>query len=294
MNIIGKLLRNSLCVVAGLAIMGTAIAKDINLGVQASRGAVKALKLWTELGNYISTETGHKVNIIPLNPSQTMKAVKAGRVDFLLSNPVVAVGVIVKHKYVPLVTRVKKSGSQFGGVIFASKKSGIKTANDLKGKNVMAYKFKRSAAAYVFQVKHLKDKGIDAHKDFKTFRQAKKQDDIVLAVSRGVVDAGFVKTGMLESMAKEGKVKMDDFYVIDQVKDDFKQVHSTQLYPQWTLTVKPGYDAAIVEKLKAALLKLKPDHKAAKKAKVKGFVEAVSLDGLKETLKSLKLPPYNS
>jgi len=293
MTTIGKMLRTTACVVTGLAFMGSVIAKEINLGVQAPRGALKALKVWAEVGKYIQAETGVTVKLVPLNPAKTIAAVKAGKVDFLLSNPVLSLVAIEKHKFKPLVTRVKKFGPHFGGVIFTSKKSGIKSANDLKGKNVMAFKFKKSAAAYVFQVKHLKDKGIDAHKDFKTFRQAKKQDDIVYAVSRGVVDAGFVKTGMLESMSKEGKVKLDDFHIIDQVKDDFKQLHSTKLYPQWTVTVNPAYDAAVVEKVKAALLKLKPGHVAAKKAKIKGFVAAVSLDGLKETLKSLNLPPYN-
>ncbi len=294
MNMFSKVLRNILCVICGLAILGSAIAKEINLGVLAPRGSLKSLKEWSELGKYISAETGYKVNIIPLNPVQTMVAVKAGKVDFLLTNPVLAVGVSVKYQYTPLVTRIKKSGSQFGGVIISAINSQIRSANDLKGKNVLAFKFRRSAAAYVFQVKHLKDKGIDPHTDFKSFRQAKKQDDIVFAVSRGVVDAGFVKTGLLESMVKEGKIKLDQFYIIDQVKDDFKQVHSTRLYPEWTLMVKPGNDATVIAKLKAVLLKLKPDHIAAKKAKIKGFIEAVSLEGMKETLKDLKISPYNS
>ncbi len=268
------------------------IADELKFGIQSSRGAIKTLKRWKQTQMYLEKELGSKVTIVPLNPAKTMKAVKAGKVDMMLSNPVIAVTLMESLEYKPLLTMSKKSGPRFGGVIFVRKDSGIKSVNDLKGKNVMAYKFKRSAAAYVFQVKHLKDKGIDAHKDFKSFRQAKKQDDIVLAVKGKLVDVGFVKTGLLEGMAKEGRINLDDFYIIDQVKDDFAHVHTTKLYPLWTLTASPKYDKAKVEKVKQALKKLKANHQASKTGKYTGFVEAIDLVALTETLKSLKLPPF--
>ena len=76
----------------------------------------------------------------------------------------------------------------------------------------------------------------------KTFPdRSKKQDDIVLAVRAGIVDAGFVRTGQLESMEKEGKIKMDDFVIVDQKKDsDFPFIRSTAMYPEWFLCVIKG------------------------------------------------------
>jgi len=269
------------------------VGGELKFGVQSSRGAIKTLKRWQATQQYLEKELGEKVTLVPLNPSKTMKAVKAGKVDMMLSNPVIAVTLVKSLNYKALLTLSKKSGPRFGGVIFVRKDSGIKSVSDLKGKNVMAYKFKRSAAAYVFQVKHLKDKGIDAHNDFKSFRQAKKQDDIVLAVKGKLVDAGFVKTGLLENMAKEGRINLDDYYIIDQVKDDFAHVHTTILYPAWTLTASPSYDAAKVSKVKAALKKLDANHVASKKGKYVKFVDAIDLAGLEETLKSLNLPPYS-
>ena len=294
MKLVQKTLLWSLVTLFSLSLTGIVNAKEITLGVNAPRSVFKVLKQWEALGKYIEAETGHKVRIIPLTPSKTIRAVESGKVDFILANPVLAVMVIEKHKFKPLLTRITNFGPKLGGVIFSLKKSGIKTATDLKGKDVMAYKFKRSAAAYVFQVKHLKNKGIYVYKDFKSFRQASKQDDIVYAVSRGFVDAGFVKMGLLESMAREGKIKMSEFQIIDQVKDDIAAVHSTKLYPQWTLSVRPGYNRRITMVVKDALLGLKPGHPAARKANIKGFVNAVSLEDLKATLKSLNLPPYGS
>ena len=132
----------------------------------------------------------------------------------------------------------------------------------------------------------------DAHRDFAPFKDAKKQDDIVLAVQTGVIDAGFVKTGILESMAKEGKIKLEDFVILDQKKDELDFVHSTDLYPDWFLLAGERVDSALVAKVKEVVLKLKPTDEAAPAAKIDGFVDAQSLDTMKAALKSLKLAPY--
>jgi len=272
---------------------GFVSAAEIKVGVMAPRGALKAMKRWGDLGGYLTNEVGSTVKIVPLKPGETVDAVATGSVDYMLSNPVLAVA--LKHKLgaETLATMNKKSGNQFAGVIFAKKGNGVTTVAGLKGKKVMAFKFKRSAAAYVFQVKHLKDKGINPHKDFAVFKEAKKQDDIVLAVKSGIFDAGFVKSGLLESMAKENKVSLSDFTIIDKQSDSLSKVHSTVLYPEWCMSASKSANAADKAKIKAALLKMTASTPASKKAKIVGFVDALSLDGLSETLKSLKLPPFN-
>jgi len=272
-------------------IFGSALA-EVKVGVQAPRGALKAMNKWGELGTYLQTSIGDTVKIIPLKPNKTVDSVSSGAVDYMLANPVLTVVMEKKIGSSPLVTLKRKSGSQFAGVIISKKGSGIKKGADLKGKKVMGFKFKRSAAAYVFQVKHLMDQGIDPHKDFAVFKEAKKQDDIVLAVKAGVFDAGFIKSGLLEAMEKEGKVKVSDFEIVDQQSDSLKHVHSTILYPEWYMSASSKADAGTSDKLKQALLKLTADDKASQSAKIVGFVEALSLDDLDNTLKTLKLPPY--
>lgn len=269
------------------------MADEVRLGVQAPRGALHTLKRWDNTRKYLESQTGIKVKLVPLKPSVSVNAVKNNQVDMLLLNPVLTAAIIENYKYKPVLTLSLKSGPKFGGVIFAHKDSGIKTAADLKGKNVMAYKFRSSAAGYVFQVKHMQDKGIDSHKDFKSFRQAKKQDDIVFAVKNKLVDAGFVKTGLLEGMAKEGRININDFIIVDKVDDDYLYLHSTKLYPAWTVSHKPDMQQAQVDKIKQALKKLDATHVASKSGKYSGFVDAISLSDLNETLKALKLPPFD-
>lgn len=275
-----------------LLLFSCAAQATINVGIQAPRGAIKAMAEWGELGNYLKQALGEDVQIVPLDPAKTVKTFKSGKVDYLLSNPVLALTMIKKGGATTLATLNRKAGSQFGGVIIAKKGSNITKAADLKGKNVLAFKFKKSAAAYVFQVKHLKEKGIDPYKDFASFTQSVSQDNIVLAVKNGLADAGFVKTGLLEAMQREGKIKVSDFEIIDQVKDGFAHVHSTKLYPEWTVVMSGKADPGTSEKLKNALLKLGSSDAACKKARIAGFVKPVSFDDLDSTLRELKLGPY--
>lgn len=267
---------------------------SISIGVIAPRGELKSMKRWSDFSKYMSDKVGEKVEIKPLSPKKLIPAVKAGKVDFVLSNPTQAVILQEVHGATPLATLNKKSGSQFAGVIIAKKGSGISKAEDLKGKKVMALKFRRAAGAYTFQTYHLHQKGIDPHKDFASFKEGKKQDDLVLAVKAGVIDAAFVRSGMLENMSKEGKISMDDFVIVEQrTGDGLGLVHTTQLYPEWYLSAAKGADASMSDKIKTASLSLQASDKAAQTAKIKGFVTPVSMDSMKQALKALKIKPYN-
>jgi twitching motility protein PilJ len=270
------------------------VQADINIGVIAPRGELKALKQWTDFGKYMSVSMGEEVTIKPYTPRNLISAAAEKKVDFMLSNPTQAMILKEVHGATPLATLNKKSGSQFAGVIVAKKGSGISKAEDLKGKKVMALKFRKAAGAYIFQTYHLQQKGIDPHKDFASITEGKKQDDLVMAVKAGKIDAAFIRTGILEAMDKEGKIKLDEFVVVDKnTTDGYPLAHTTALYPEWYLSSLKDTDAGKAEKIKMAALQLKPSDKAAKKAKIKGFVEPVSMDGMTAALKALKIKPFD-
>ncbi len=274
-----------------LALAPFSAQAEINLGVLANRGELKAQEEWTELANKLTTDLGTKVNLVPLAMDQLQPSFETKEVDLMLTNPAVAAGLVESFKAKPLVTVNTDKGYEFGGVILANKSSGIKKAEDMKGKKVMSYGTD-SAGAYIFQVYHLKQKGIDANKDFASFTQAKKQDDIPLAVKSGLVDAGFVRTGVLESMEKKGSLKVSDFVIVDSVGDD-KEVRSTPLYPEWTIVAQPSFDAAMAEKLKTGLLAVTSGDAVAQKANIKGFVTARNLAPLTTVLREMKVPPFD-
>ena len=60
------------------------------------------------------------------------------------------------------------------------------------------------------------------------------QDEIVFAVRDGLVDAGTVRTDILEHLADQGAIDMADFKVLNpRTSDVFPWLHSTRLYPEW-------------------------------------------------------------
>ncbi len=270
-------------------------AQEIKVGVLAPRGELAAKARWDEFGQYLSKELGKEVLIVPLPPAKVIAAADNGNIDFLLSHSPHTAYVEEKLGAQALATLNTKAGPQFGGVIIAKKGKGIKTAEDLRGKRVMSLKFKAAAGAYIFQTYHLLQKGIDPHKDFGSLTEGKKQDDLVLAVNNGLIDAAFVRTGLLENMQKEGKIKLDDFEIIDnRVDPDFPLLHTTELYPEWCFSALPSAASDDAAKISGALFKLSPEMSAATKARINGFVKPVSLESIKQALKTLHIAPYSS
>lgn len=276
-----------------ITLMGAQVAHaaDLKMAVNAPRGAVDTHK-WMPLAEQLGAAIGKTIEVVPYPPTKIDDAIANSEVDFGLLNPVSAVVVIDKFKAKPMATLKAKGTAFFAGVIFAKQGSGITKITDLKGKKGQAYNIGSSAGAYVFQTYHLLQNGIDPHKDFASFRDAKKQDEIVLSVKLGLTDVGFVRSGLLESMVKEEKIKLNEFVIIDQKKDELKPVHSTELYPEWFLLAAANTDMGLVRKVQNAALKVKSSDEAAKTAEIDGFVEAQNLDSLRKALKALKMAPY--
>jgi two-component system, LuxR family, sensor histidine kinase TtrS len=267
-------------------------AETFDFGVNAPSGALVAQKQWMPLAKYLSEKTGHTFNILPLDPKKIEEAVKTAQADFALANPVGAAALIHNGSAKNIATMLEgDQGSQFGGVIF-TKAGGPSTLAELKGKRILVYQ-RTSAGAYVFQMAHLKQAGINAA-DLTFLPDAKTQNDIVLAVQAGVADVGFVRTGILEKMAKDGKVSMADFVIIDKKNDSFPLVHTTDLYPEWQIVVSTKGDGmAVADSLAKALMTLKETDEAAQSAHIKGFSEPQSMDGIVKAMTDAKVPPFD-
>ncbi len=267
-------------------------AETVKLAINAPRGAVETAK-WEALAKQLGAKIGKDILVMPYAPAKITDAMGNEDVDFALVNPVSAVIAVEKYKARPLATMKAQGTPYFAGVIIASQRSGITRVADLKGKKVMGYQIGTSAGGYVFQAYHLLRKGIDPRKDFSVFKEARRQDEIPLEVELGMVDAGLVRSGVLESMAKAGLIDVNKIVVLDQKQDELPHLHSTELYPEWFLMAVAHTDAALADKLKAAALSVTAKDPAAREAGIDGFVEAISLDNMKQALRSLKLAPYD-
>lgn len=273
------------------AMFVAAAQAEIKIGILALRGAPKVMEEWAATGEYLTGKMGEPVTIMPLEFAAIEPMLKDGKIDFVLANSAFYVEMEKLYGAKAIAMQINSANGkpvkEFGGVIFARKDSPINTLSDLKGKKFMVTK-SSSFGGGQMALRLLLQNGIDYKKDFAEFKEGGKHDNVVLAVKNGAMDAGTVRTDTLEAMEKEGKISMSEFKIINQVKDSFPFVHSTELYPEWPMAAAKHVDADKVKKLGEALMAVKPDSEAAKKAEILGWAPPADFKNVRECLKALK------
>jgi two-component system, LuxR family, sensor histidine kinase TtrS len=269
---------------------------EIKMGVLAQRGPDIALREWGGIGQYLSEKMGEKVTIVPVSFSDFLDWCKLEPAAFIVANPWFFVRAKVFRNAKPLVTvKYSSTGSQFGGVILATKQSGIKTIADLKGKVLMAPKFS-SPGGWLFQKGAMVKLGFVPERDARVLVETPKEshDEVVFAVRDGKADVGFVRTNMLETMEREGKIKIADFVILNpQSHEGFPEVCSTPLYPEWVVASLGSTPPSLANKMKAALLAIPPRHEVLQQArKIEQFVDALDYGPMEELCKLLQVEPF--
>jgi twitching motility protein PilJ len=273
-------------------------AQTYKIGVLAKRGPVKTIEKWKATADYL-TETipGMEFTIIPLDFNRIYQAVKNDSVHFVLANSAIYIEMQKTYGIKAVLTMINsrqgKPLNTFGGVIFVkADNASINSLNDLKGKKFAAVK-KNSFGGWHMAYRLLKSEGIDPFSDFSKMVFAGTHDRVVLAVFRGGMDGGTVRTDTLERMDAEGKINMADFKIIHLNQDkEFPFVFSTRLYPEWPLAQTKNTPEEVVAVLSKALMSLKSDSAAAKAAKITGWREAMNYSSVDACLKEIGAGPY--
>ncbi|MBI5248630.1 MAG: phosphate/phosphite/phosphonate ABC transporter substrate-binding protein [Desulfomonile tiedjei] len=268
---------------------------DIKLGILAQRTPEITLKEWEPLGDFLTNKLGEKVTIVPLAFEQVLDFCRDEPGGFLFANSWFIVRAKVHRKAEPLATaNFRGSGPVFGGVIFVRRDSEIASVEDVRNKTLMCMKFS-SPGGWLFQKGVLITKGIHPEKDCKRVLEGHTHDEVVNAVRVGRADVGMVRTNMLETLEREGKIKIKDFRILNETSHpNFPEVCSTPLYPDWTVASLRATPPELAAKVKAILLSIPPRHPALEQPrnKLDGFVEPVDHAPLAELLKFLKVEPF--
>ncbi len=273
---------------------------SVKIGVLAKRGPEQALKMWLPTAQFLSERIPEtSFEIVPLDFADIYGFVEQGKVDFVLANSSFYVELELLYganRIATLKNRRLNSGyTRFGGVIFRkADRVDIQTFRDLKGKVFMAVE-ETSFGGWRMAWRELKETGIDPYDDFRELRFGNTHDAVVYAVRDGKVDAGTVRTDTLERMHAEGKITLQDFYVIPRLggaDEDFPFLQSTRLYPEWPMAKVKHTPDELAEQVSIALLQMPPDSPAAMAAKSVGWTIPLNYQSVRECLKELKLGPY--
>jgi PAS domain S-box-containing protein len=269
------------------------------IGVLAKRGSMRCVEKWYPLAEYLTATIPEKIFMIePLDFEEIFSAVENGRVDFILANPSIYVGLESLYGANRIATlknlRFGVEYTTFRGVIFSkANRRDLLRLEDIKGKTFMAVDI-NSLGGWRAAWREFKEKGIDPYHDFKELKFAGTHDAVVHAVRDDKVDAGTVRADTLERMAIEGKINLGDFYVIKEhrAEGDMPVLYSTHQYPEWPFAkVKHTHDKLAV-KVATALIEMPHDCPAAKAANSAGWTIPLNYQPVHECLKELKVGPY--
>ena len=293
------------CIVASVLILSvdSAFADHISIGLRANRGIEKGIEKWQATIDYLNSRIPE--HHFALSPYESIKELNAeagrGAFDFVLTNPSSYTEMELEFGAARILTLLNKRQNlalnRFGSVIFTrDDQSDIQTIQDLKGKNFMAVSERGFGGWRVAWGELKTNHNIDPYKDFASLTfSGGVQEKIVLAVRDGLVDAGVVRTDMLERMAADGQITLSKFRILGERKTEgYPFKHSTRLYPEWPFAKFPQASDELASKVARALMDIEPEHPAAMAGKYVGWTVPLSYTSVHDLLKALKVGPYKN
>ena len=268
----------------------------IKIGVLSHRGDQFTLNAWNPTAHYLTAKLPeYDFEIVPLDFDEIDKAVRESEVDFILVNPGIYVNLEYRYRVSRLATMQHLRGDKvFGGVIFVrSDRDNIRTLEDLRGKTFMAVDA-TSLGGFQMIWRELNAKGIDPNTDFASLQFGGIHDRVVNSVINGEVDAGTVRTDILERMSSAGDIDLDKIKIINpQDEKGFPFLLSTRLYPEWPFSKVKTTSDELAKKVALALLAMPKDHPAATTGNYAIWDIPLDYQQVHELFQELKLPPYD-
>ena len=268
-------------------------AKDIiKVGVSSDHenNGISPPKIWSESAQYLSTLfPSHQFVIIPLSFEEMERKIQQNDLDFIIANPMFAIQQEHSHGLSRVATispRYKDHYyNEYGSVIFTKADAkAIEKYSDLQGKKIGAVS-PHSFGGYILGVKELNDPSI-----IKNISFLDTHYNVVNAVLEGHVDAGIIRTDVLEKMQDAGLIQLSDIKVLNAKKyPNFPFLISTELYPEWILAKAPHTSDYLTSEVLSTLLKLSITPKATQSFRLKTPLDYSKVHAL---LKELNIYPY--
>ena len=238
---------------------------EVRIGVLAFRGEHHARRQWEGLVDWLNrTLPQRRFRLVYVTLDSAAGLVARDEVDFLITNPGHFVALAERYPVSALATlvRITPDGHEvmrFGSVIFTrASEPGIRGLADVKGRRVAAVSDK-AFGGFLVGWREFRALGIDLlNGDVEMYFTGFPQDRIVQAVLSGKADVGIVRTGLLESMAREGRLDLRKVRILNPVPHPgFPWRASSRLYPEWPVVVRDGVDRVLAEQVLTALLALR-------------------------------------
>lgn len=289
--------------VLSLALVAAARA-EYHLGVFGHRPTETLQRQWQPLADELSQALAEPVTLEVLTPEALDREIAARRIDFLFTNPVHYIQEKHRHAFSgPIATLITVEHgvktSAMGGVILVRRDGPVRQPEDLKGKRILISGGK-GLGGYLAQAAWLLEQGVRVPQDVTLLPQG-NHDAVVQALLEGKGEAGFVRTGLLEALAREGRLAPEDearlMVLGEWHPPGFPYKVTTALYPEWAFVVLPHVSPEIARKVALALYELTdrldaiPDPRFTA-AGIGGFTVPADYAGVERLAQRLRVPPF--
>jgi two-component system sensor histidine kinase TtrS len=236
-------------------------AKPVAIGVFAWQGERAAISDWSPLLDYLNGALPqHQFRLDHHDAAGLRQAIAEHRVDLVITNPGYYVTMEAEFGLSRIATLasadVGSPARAIGSVVFTrGDRPDLKDLRALEGKKVAAVA-PEAFGGYLIAAGELRRHGVAPESELKELSfVGLPMTGVVDAVRRGEVDAGIVRTCLLEQLVDQHRLSPADFRVLSpRQQERFPCAVSTELYPDWPIAVTRRTDPALAKAVARALL----------------------------------------
>ncbi|TEU19131.1 MAG: PAS domain-containing protein, partial [Gammaproteobacteria bacterium] len=273
-----------------------AIAKDISIAVLAPYGESYTQKAWQPTIDYLQIQIPeHQFKLLAIEPSNVdrlKQMVVDNQIDFAIIQPVTMTELQLKHEAIAVLSMSGISKmAKFGSVIISNADSNITSVEHIKDR-IVAGATPTGLGGWLIGYNEINNHSRDII-DLESVKFLGVQDNIVNAVLDRSVDVGIVRTGTLERMVDEKKIRISDFNIIQKKEVvNFPQLLSTALYPEWALAKVKHIPTSVAKKITSSLLNMKPGSKEAVSGNYWEWVPPLDYHPIRRLMMDLNIGEY--
>lgn len=236
-------------VIATAVVAAGATAQTFKVTTIPEEAATEQVRKFGPIVKYLESKLGAKVEFVPVTDyPAAVEALVNKQVDLVWFGGFTHVQANVRSggKIVPIAQR--EEDTKFQSVFIAKTNSGIKSLNDLKGKQV-SFGSASSTSGHLMPRSFLLDAKIDPDKDFKRVAYSGAHDATIASVVSGKVDAAALDITVWNKFVNEKKVDTNDVNVF----------YTTPGYFNYNWSVHADMPAAMRERVTKAILDINPN-----------------------------------
>ncbi|WP_334158072.1 sensor histidine kinase [Oryzomicrobium sp.] len=244
------------------AVQAAPAVQAVHIGVLAYEGVEAAHYDWSHVAERLNAALPQRRFVLTFydNPGLA-EAVRQRQVDFVITNGGQYVALEAEQGVSRIATldspATDAAAAVGSAIVVRADRTDLATLADLPGKRLAAVS-PDAFGGYLVAAREMQRQGIDHESAFAERRFVGfPMSQVLEAVHDGSADVGIVRACLLESLAKAGKLRLDDYRVLaPRQATGFPCLLSSDLYPDWVIatTTATAHDSPQLAKAVATAL----------------------------------------